>query len=68
MAAMCLCQIDNLEIEIDGPEVPIMDGSAQPFVSTLLKIGTRPRPFEPLDTHWKMPHKLSQARQRFGQC
>jgi len=41
MAALRLCGIDNLEIEIDGPEVPIMDGSAKPFVDTLMKIGTR---------------------------
>ena len=26
------CGIDNVTIEIDGPEVPIMDGSAEPFV------------------------------------
>ena len=32
MAALAGCQIDNLVIEIDGPELPIMDGSAEPFV------------------------------------
>ena len=32
MAALAGCQIDNAVIEIDGPEVPIMDGSAEPFV------------------------------------
>ena len=42
MAALRICGIDNLEIELDGPEVPIMDGSAKPFVDTLLKVGTRP--------------------------
>ena len=32
MAALAGCGVDNAVIEIDGPEVPVMDGSAQPFV------------------------------------
>lgn len=32
MSALYGCNIDNVIIEIDGPEVPIMDGSAAPFV------------------------------------
>jgi UDP-3-O-[3-hydroxymyristoyl] N-acetylglucosamine deacetylase len=32
MAALAGCGIDNALIEIDGPEVPIMDGSSAPFV------------------------------------
>jgi UDP-3-O-[3-hydroxymyristoyl] N-acetylglucosamine deacetylase len=31
--------IDNAEIEIDGPEVPVMDGSALPFVNLLKNAG-----------------------------
>lgn len=31
--------IDNILIEIDGPEVPIMDGSAYPFVEKILEAG-----------------------------
>jgi UDP-3-O-[3-hydroxymyristoyl] N-acetylglucosamine deacetylase/3-hydroxyacyl-[acyl-carrier-protein] dehydratase len=34
-------QIDNVLIEIDGEEVPILDGSAEPFVQALQKTGTR---------------------------
>ena len=35
-----LCQdyIDNLKIEIDGSEVPIMDGSSKEFVDLIDKI------------------------------
>ena len=33
MAALAGGGIDNLLIEIDGPEVPIMDGSAGPSSS-----------------------------------
>lgn len=32
MAALCGCGIDNLYIEVEGSELPIMDGSAAPFV------------------------------------
>jgi UDP-3-O-[3-hydroxymyristoyl] N-acetylglucosamine deacetylase len=32
MAAFAGCEIDNAVVEIDGPEVPVMDGSAAPFV------------------------------------
>jgi UDP-3-O-[3-hydroxymyristoyl] N-acetylglucosamine deacetylase len=32
MAAFCGLGIDNAMVEIDGPEVPIMDGSAEAFV------------------------------------
>ena len=32
MAALAGCEIDNALITLDGPEVPIMDGSAAPFV------------------------------------
>jgi UDP-3-O-[3-hydroxymyristoyl] N-acetylglucosamine deacetylase len=32
MAALWGCGIDNCMIEVDGPEMPIMDGSSEPFV------------------------------------
>jgi UDP-3-O-[3-hydroxymyristoyl] N-acetylglucosamine deacetylase len=32
MAALAGAEIDNVLVELDGPEVPIMDGSAAPFV------------------------------------
>ncbi|SFP03042.1 UDP-3-O-acyl-N-acetylglucosamine deacetylase [Tranquillimonas alkanivorans] len=41
MAAIAGCGIHNLLIEIDGPEVPILDGSAAPFVAAILKKGLR---------------------------
>ena len=41
LAALYGCGVDNALIEIDGPEVPIMDGSAAPFVTTIESIGTR---------------------------
>lgn len=32
MSALWGCGVDNARVELDGPEVPIMDGSAEPFV------------------------------------
>lgn len=32
MAAIWGCGIDNLIVELNGPEIPIMDGSSEPFV------------------------------------
>jgi len=39
MAALAGCGIHNALIDIDGPEVPILDGSSAPFVRALLKRG-----------------------------
>jgi UDP-3-O-[3-hydroxymyristoyl] N-acetylglucosamine deacetylase len=41
MAAFFGLGIDNARVEIDGPEVPIMDGSAAPFVFLLKSIGIK---------------------------
>jgi UDP-3-O-[3-hydroxymyristoyl] N-acetylglucosamine deacetylase/3-hydroxyacyl-[acyl-carrier-protein] dehydratase len=40
MAALVGMQIDNVLIELDGEEVPILDGSSEPFVKELQKVGT----------------------------
>jgi UDP-3-O-[3-hydroxymyristoyl] N-acetylglucosamine deacetylase len=41
MAAFFGLGIDNAVVELDGPEVPIMDGSAAPFVFLLKTAGIR---------------------------
>jgi UDP-3-O-[3-hydroxymyristoyl] N-acetylglucosamine deacetylase/3-hydroxyacyl-[acyl-carrier-protein] dehydratase len=38
-ASLLALGIDNLEVEIDGPELPGMDGSGLPFVDALRKAG-----------------------------
>jgi len=35
MAALAGLEVDNMVVELDGPEVPVMDGSAAPFVFLL---------------------------------
>lgn len=39
LAAFAGLSIDNVYVELDGPEVPIMDGSALPFVSKIIDAG-----------------------------
>jgi UDP-3-O-[3-hydroxymyristoyl] N-acetylglucosamine deacetylase/3-hydroxyacyl-[acyl-carrier-protein] dehydratase len=39
LAALVGLEIDNVLIEVDGPEVPIMDGSSRPFMQLLQEAG-----------------------------
>lgn len=41
LAALTAYGIDNLHVDIDGPEVPIMDGSAAPFIEKIAAVGAR---------------------------
>lgn len=41
MAALSGLGIDNVFVEINGPEVPVMDGSSQVFVETIEAIGLK---------------------------
>ena len=39
LSAIAALGIDNVVVEVDGPELPAMDGSAKPFVDVLLDAG-----------------------------
>src|SRR5205823_11319802 len=41
LAAVYSCGIDNVYVDIDSIEVPILDGSAEPFMQMLELAGTR---------------------------
>ena len=41
MAAFYLCGIDNVVVNLNGPEVPIMDGSAKEFVNIINNCGLK---------------------------
>lgn len=47
LAAVTAMQIDDLRIELDGPEPPILDGSAAPFMDALEAAGIREQGGEP---------------------
>ncbi|MCK0149369.1 UDP-3-O-acyl-N-acetylglucosamine deacetylase [Marivita sp. S6314] len=42
MAALAGCGVHNALIKIDGPEVPVLDGSAAPFVRKIMATGVKP--------------------------
>lgn len=39
MSALYALNVDNCLIEVDGPEIPILDGSAKPFVQAIQRVG-----------------------------
>ena len=39
LAALYAMQVDNALIQLDGPEVPIMDGSSKPFLDAIKAVG-----------------------------
>lgn len=41
LAALYSCRIDNVYVELDALELPILDGSAKPFIDLLARTGTR---------------------------
>ena len=41
LAALYACGIDNVYVDIDAIEVPILDGSSQPFIEMLQEAGIR---------------------------
>ncbi len=41
MAALAGCGIHNALVTLDGPEVPILDGSARPYVDAFMRVGIR---------------------------
>jgi UDP-3-O-[3-hydroxymyristoyl] N-acetylglucosamine deacetylase len=40
MAALYALGIDNVVVEVDGAEMPIMDGSSYPFIEAIEQVGT----------------------------
>ncbi len=41
LAALALCEVDDVLIEVSGPELPALDGSAAPFVRLIECVGVR---------------------------
>lgn len=64
LAALYGMQIDNALIEIDGPEVPILDGSAQPFVAAISKAGIEEQEAEKKYFYLKTNIKFEDTKRR----
>ena len=41
LAAFYICGLDNIVVNLNGPEVPIMDGSAKEFVKIIRNVGLK---------------------------
>ncbi len=41
LAALVALEIDNVLIQLDGPEPPVMDGSARPFMDAIQEVGIK---------------------------
>lgn len=57
MAALVGNGIDNVLIEINGPEVPILDGSSEPFVETLQKTGKKQQ--DAVKVYYTLQHNIT---------
>ena len=55
MAALAGCGIDNARIEVDGPEIPILDGSSVLFVQLIREAGVKEQPATRRYLHVKRP-------------
>jgi len=62
LAALRGLGVDNVVVEIDGPEMPIMDGSAAPFVAAIDQDGIRT-----LDQPRRFIRVLKPVRAAFGE-
>ena len=56
LAALVGLQIDNVIIEVDGPEIPIMDGSSLPFIDAINAIGLEEQ--NALRNFFEVPHGI----------
>ena len=55
LASLWAAGVDNARIEIDGPEVPLLDGSAQGWSSLIQSVGTVGQSVERPDTELSEP-------------
>jgi UDP-3-O-[3-hydroxymyristoyl] N-acetylglucosamine deacetylase len=44
VATLAGLEIDNAVVEVDGPELPILDGSALPYVESIAAVGLKSQP------------------------
>ena len=56
LAAFVGCEIDNALVKIDGPEIPILDGSSRPFVEALDKAGRKKQ--DAIKTWFTIDHNI----------
>ncbi len=66
LAALVSLGIDNVVVELNYPEVPIMDGSAAPFVYLIHEAGIRPLPVPKRFLRVTRPIELARGDKRIA--
>jgi len=66
MAALYAMQVDDLDIELDAGEAPILDGSSQPFVQAILSAGFREHPVARQYIHITKPLSITHEEKRIS--
>ena len=66
MAALYAMQVDDLDVELDGAEAPILDGSSKPFVEGILAAGFREHDVARLYIHVTKPVTVTHEEKRIS--
>ena len=64
MAALYALGVDNCLIKVDGPEIPILDGSAKPFVDAINSVGITEQKAE--KDYYVIKHKVEVVDEESG--
>ena len=64
MAALYASGVDNCLIKVNGPELPILDGSAQPFINAIAAVGTVEQKDD--KEYYVVKHKIEVADEASG--
>jgi UDP-3-O-[3-hydroxymyristoyl] N-acetylglucosamine deacetylase len=66
LAALVSLGVDNVVVELDSPEVPIMDGSAAPFIYLVQEAGVKPLSAARRYIKIRRPISMSQGDKRMA--
>ncbi|MFH4416436.1 MAG: UDP-3-O-acyl-N-acetylglucosamine deacetylase [Neisseriaceae bacterium] len=61
MSALCALGIDNILITLDGPEIPIMDGSSLSFIHVMQEVGIQEQRKEKTFLRIKKPIRIEEG-------
>lgn len=61
LAAAYALNLDDIEVEVDGPELPILDGSFEPWLEALAGAGVAEEPGTPVTYRVRAPFDLTQG-------
>ncbi len=65
LAAVSALDLDDVAVEVDGPELPIGDGSFRPFYEALAAVGVATQPGEPVRFVVRRPFELAMGESHY---